>query len=468
MKKCLKYWKYIVIFIVSLISIISFLLYPRLELNEKEIEIDVNSKYSEPGYKAYNILESFTKKVKVDGKVNTKKIGTYKIKYSYKGVIKKVSKTRIVKVVDNLPPKITLEDKPDEICPNKYKNYKYKAEDNYDGDLTKKVNVELKDEKLIYTVSDSSGNDTVLTRKVKLITDNKPEINLKGSKEMTIYKGNDYKEPGYEATDKCDDDLTEKVKVEGSVDKNKIGTYEIKYSVFNSNEAKAEVKRIVYVKEKPAIGDAEASNGSGKTVYLTFDDGPGAYTQSILNTLDKHGVKATFFVTNQFPGYQYLISEEAKRGHVIAVHTYTHNYNVYNSVDAYINDFNQMNEVIKNRTGSYSKLFRFPGGSSNTISRKYSKGVVSAIAAEMTNRGYIYFDWNVSSGDAAGYNASGVYNATIRGVSKCGAHCVVLMHDIKGSTATALDAILSELKRKNYSFGTLSESGPTPHHKIAN
>ena len=466
MKKYLKYWKYVVIFLVCLISIVSFLLYPRLKLKEPIIEIDVNTKFKEPGYHAYNILENFNKKVKIEGSVNTKKIGIYTIKYSYRVLIKKVTKTRIVKVVDKIPPKITLEDKPDEICSNKYKEYKYKANDNYDGDITKKVNVELKNNKLIYTVADASGNKTVLTRKVKIITDNKPELKLEGSKEMTIYKGTDYKEPGYKATDICDDDLTDKVKVEGNVDKNKVGTYEIKYTVYNSNEAKEEIKRIVYVKEKPT--DATASNGSGKTVYLTFDDGPGLYTQSILNTLDKYGVKATFFVTNQFPKYQYLIAEEAKRGHAIAVHTYTHNYNVYTSVDTYINDFNRMNEVVKNQTGSYTQMFRFPGGSSNTISKKYKVGVVSEIAREMSSKGYIYYDWNVSSGDAAGYNSNGIYNATIRGVSKCGAHCVVLMHDIKGTTANALDPILKELKSKNYSFGVLTPAGPTAHHKINN
>ena len=468
MKKYLKYWKYAVLFIVVLVSLISFLFYPRLDLKQPEIEINYKEKYKDPGYTAYNIIDNYNNKVKVTGKVNTKKLGTYKITYSYKLFFKEVSETRIVKVVDTMAPKIILEDLPNEICKNKYKEYKYKAEDNYDGDLTDKVEVNLIDDKLIYTVIDSSGNDTILTRKIKLITDNKPELELKGSKELTIYKGTEYKEPGYEVKDECDGNLTDKVRVEGSVDKDKTGTYEIKYTILNSNEVKAEETRKVIVKEKPQAERPSASDGTGKTVYLTFDDGPGLYTQQILNILDKYGVKATFFVTNQFPAYQNLIGEEARRGHAIAVHTYSHNYNVYSSVDAYINDFNQMNEIVKNQTGSYSTMFRFPGGSSNTVSRKYSIGVVSSIASEMSNRGYVYYDWNVSSGDAAGYNSNGIYNATIRGVSGCGSHCVVLMHDIKGTTANALDSILDELKSKGYSFGVLTPSGPTPHHKINN
>lgn len=456
------------IFLVSLLILLTFIFYPRLKLTKPTYEVEVNEKYKDPGYKAYNLLESFRKKVKVTGKVDTKKVGTYKIKYSYKFLFFKASKTRTVNVVDKEKPTIKLEYEEEQICKNKYKEYKYTALDNYDGDLTDKVTVELLDNKLIYKVSDSSNNEAILTKKISIKTDNKPEIKLKGSEKLSIYVGTEYKEPGYEANDECDGDLTDKVRVEGSVDKSKTGTYEIKYTVYNSNEAKVDKTRIVNVINKPVYNPPSASNGSGKTVYLTFDDGPGATTQSILNTLAKYNVKATFFVTNQFPGYQNLIAAEHNQGHVVAVHTYTHNYNVYTSVDTYINDFNKMNEIVKNQTGSYTKLFRFPGGSSNTISRRYKEGVVTDIAAEMTNRGYVYFDWNVSSGDAAGAGSTGIYNNVINGVSRCGSSCVVLMHDIKSTTANALDSILKELTSKGYSFGVLSEAGPTAHHKINN
>ena len=461
-----KYLLYGILFLVSLFIVLTFIFYPRLKLIKPKIELNVNEKYKEPGYKAYNLLEKFDKKVKVNSNLNTKKIGEYKIKYSYKFLFIKASKIRTVNVVDKEKPIVKLEYENEEICRNKYKEYKYSATDNYDGDLTSKVKVELKENKLIYTVSDSSNNQTVLTKKIKIKTDNTPTIKLKGSSNIYIYKGNEYKEPGYEASDECDGNLTDKVRVEGSVDKNKLGTYKIKYTIYNSEERKKEVTRTINVINKPAA--ASATNGAGKVVYLTFDDGPGAYTKSILNTLAKYNVKATFFVTNQFPAYQYLITEEAKQGHAIAVHTYTHNYNVYTSVDTYINDFNKMNDIIKQRTGSTSNLFRFPGGSSNTISRKYKAGVVSAIAAEMTSRGYVYFDWNVSSGDAAGASSSGIYTNVVNGVSRCGSSCIVLMHDIKGTTASALDSILKELTSKGYSFSILTESSPTAHHTIAN
>ena len=130
-------------------------------------------------------------------------------------------------------------------------------------------------------------------------------------------------------------------------------------------------------------------------------------------------------------------------------------------------DFNQMNEVVKNYTGSYTNLFRFPGGSSNTISRNYNVGVVTAIANEMTNRGYIYFDWNVSSGDASGLNSSGIYSRVVNGVESC-SQCVVLMHDIKSTTANALDSILATLTSRGYTFLPLDANSPTAHHGINN
>ena len=83
----------------------------------------------------------------------------------------------------------------------------------------------------------------------------------------------------------------------------------------------------------------------------------------------------------------------------------------------------------------------------------------------MTNRGYVYFDWNLSSGDAAGYNSDKIYRAVVNGVEGCSS-CVVLMHDIKKTTANALDSILATLTAKGYTFATLNESSPTSHHSI--
>ena len=88
----------------------------------------------------------------------------------------------------------------------------------------------------------------------------------------------------------------------------------------------------------------------------------------------------------------------------------------------------------------------------------------------MTNRGYVYFDWNLSSGDADGKNVSTnkIISNVLNRVNKCSAHCVILFHDYKSTTANAIEPILEELTKRGYTFATLNENSPTVHAKILN
>ena len=141
-----------------------------------------------------------------------------------------------------------------------------------------------------------------------------------------------------------------------------------------------------------------------KTIYLTFDDGPGPYTAELLDILKQYGVKATFFVTNQQPKYLDLIGRAFREGHTIGVHTSCHDYDrIYASEQAYFDDFFAMEEIVKEQTGDYTRIFRFPGGSSNTVS-SFNPGIMSRLTQAMTDMGYQYYDWNVVSGDAGGTN----------------------------------------------------------------
>ena len=292
--------------------------------------------------------------------------------------------------------------------------------------------------------------------KLSINYDKKPKnkFYLNGSNPQHVIVNTEYSENGASYTDGCGKKLDADIKISGEVNTAVEGTYNVTYELEGENTL---TRKVVVEKYTP------------KTIYLTFDDGPGANTIKVLNALDKYGVKATFFVTNQFPSYQYLIAHEYNSGHKIGVHTLTHNWNIYNSLDAYIDDFNQMNEIIKNQTGSYTNIFRFPGGSGNTVSRSHKTGVVTEIANEMTNRGYVYFDWNLSSGDADGKSGTQqIINNVLNRVNKCPAHCVILFHDYKSTTANAIEPILAELTKRGYTFKTLSESSPTVHAKILN
>ena len=195
-----------------------------------------------------------------------------------------------------------------------------------------------------------------------------------------------------------------------------------------------------------------------KVVYLTFDDGPSALTEDVLNILDEYGVKATFFVVaKDDETSKQRLREIADRGHAIGLHSYTHDYRkIYASVDAFLDDFAKEREIIYSATGEYPTMFRFPGGSVNSYNKKTAKAIID----EMTRRGYTYYDWNVSSGDAEyGATRESIYRETIT-QTKARTKAIVLCHDTnaKGDTVSQLPAILKELKQSGYRFDKLDPS----------
>lgn len=466
-----KKFKYSVIGVVILIIIIIslfFLFMPKIELKGKdEIVLDYPSNYKEPGFKARILNRDITPQVKVKGKVDDKKIGEYKIIYEIKYLFMKKNIVRLVKVIDSENPKLTLKGEENtKVCPGKeYQEEGFEAVDNYDGDLKDKVKVEKTHDKWIYKVTDSSSNETILERKFTYIDDNMPVIELVGQNTIYITQGSQYKEPGYKASDKCDGDITNKVTISGKVNINVPGIYELTYMVVDGSNNKTEVKRKVIVQRRKIY-----TGGSG-TIYLTFDDGPlSGPTDKILNVLKEEGVKATFFVTCKGPDS--LILREYREGHTIALHTATHNYaKIYASVDSYYNDLNQVSSRVKRITGLDSKIIRFPGGSSNTVSRRYQQGIMSFLTKDVLNRGYHYFDWNVDADDAVGCvksaSPSCVYNNVTRRLSKNRSN-IVLMHDVKPYTANALRDIIKYAKNNGYTFKKIDMSTPMVWEKVNN
>ncbi len=467
--------KYVIIlsFLVGIIFCLSIILGPKkvyFTLIGKEYkELNVGSTYKDEGFKAEycnKYIKIFCKDLSDRVKVNKyeeKKDNKYFLNYNIKyGKYNKVI-TREIKYVDNESPIIKLENTKKSICPNKeYIEDGYSAYDNVDGDITDKVEVEVRNSKVYYSVVDSSGNKRTKIRNIEYEDNEKPTINLVGGDTVYVYKNQEYKDRGYTASDNCDGDITDKVNVINNVDTNKDGEYNISYSVVDTFGNKNTISRKVIV-----YSDISKIPKNGKVIYLTFDDGPGCYTESILNVLDEYNVKATFFVTNQFSSYQNLIKKEYENGHSIAVHTYSHNYGkIYESVDNYVDDFNQMNQIIFEQTGTYTKMFRFPGGSSNTISR-FNKGVVSDIAKTMIDKGYIYFDWNIDSTDTKYKDSEKIYQNVIDEIEKHD-NSVVLMHDIKKANIESVRKIINYGLENGYTFLGLDESSPEVHHHINN
>lgn len=300
----------------------------------------------------------------------------------------------------------------------------------------------------------------------------KPEITLNGKNEVTIYKGSEYQDSGYTATDACDGDLTSKVKVTNNIDANKNGKYSVTYEVTDEAGNSNSVERIVNVIDKPVYNyNNNGGNSTGK-IILTFDDGPSALTSTILDILDSEGVRATFFVTQNVYSYPSTVQRAHNSGNVIALHTYTHNYaTIYSSVDNYFSDLNKISDAVYNTIGVRPKYIRFPGGSSNTISRNYCVGIMSTLTNEVLSRGYNYFDWNVDSNDAAGAvnNSNAIYSNVVNNLSHNKTN-MVLMHDSGGHSATvnALRSIIQYGKNNGYTFGVIDDNTANVRHGVNN
>lgn len=210
----------------------------------------------------------------------------------------------------------------------------------------------------------------------------------------------------------------------------------------------------------------------GKVCYLTFDDGPSDNTLRILEILARYNVKATFFVTNYAQSKIEYVPQIHAAGHTIGLHTQSHNYaQIYSSVDAYFADLNAISAKVKELTGVDSKVIRFPGGGSNGVSRKYCPGIMSTLTRMVTEMGYTYFDWNVSSEDASAalVSASKITNAVLNGALNKNSICV-LMHDAAGKTTTvdALPAIIEGLAAQGYTFQPLTKDCYGYHHRVTN
>ncbi len=281
-----------------------------------------------------------------------------------------------------------------------------------------------------------------------------PTITMKGEETMSIAIGTAFDDPGVDANDIRSETTVVK---EGEVDTNTVGEYTITYTATDEHNNSSTATRTVKVVEPTGV------------VYLTFDDGPGAYTNALLDVLARNNVKATFFVT--CGGDDSLIKREFDEGHTVALHTCSHNYSyIYSSVDNYFADLYTVQERVKNITGYTAMLMRFPGGSSNTVSTRYDGGsrIMSYLTSEVGNRGFTYFDWNLSSGDAAGVtSADGVYNRVVEGL-KPGESTVVLQHDIKGFSVDAVESIINYGKEHGYIFAKLDASSFTAHHGVNN
>lgn len=477
-------WKLFLGIIVSMIALIGaawFVLFRanhfQLEIRlhgEETITLEYGDAYEEKGAAVYltgtlflkdgKLLEEVVTEIHSD--LNEKVLGKYLVTYNAAYEIWETTVSREIVVVDTQCPVIELTPGPEEtILPGTiYEEPGFQATDNYDGDITERV-IRKEDMGIItYAVIDSSGNPAYAQREIPYHDPIPPELELVGEETMTITVGSCFVEPGYAATDNVDGNLTEQVVVEGEVDWLNAGTYEIRYSVTDGYENTSEAKRTV---EVVAVPRPDVKWPTEKTIYLTFDDGPGPYTKTLLDVLDRYGAKATFFVIDS--GYYSSMREIVRRGHSIGIHSVTHDYEeIYASPEAFFADLKKMQDIIEYQTGVKTTLMRFPGGSSNMVSRNTCEGLMTLLTEKVQDAGFQYFDWHVDSDDAGhARKPETVRDNVIEGVRQQRVS-VVLQHDIHAYSVDAVEEILQWGVKNGYRFRALRDTSPGAHHGLNN
>lgn len=445
--------KLIIFLFICIIFLLCFAFKNPILLYSSNPTVELNQKY-DPKTNIQQVFFHSDSKVKISGDINTEKIGDYTITYQI-GDYKKTCK---VSVKDALAPEL------------KVKSYKTDMKQNIKPELfvesvkdDSKVSLSFKNkptkakkQTVVIIAKDEYGNSTSKEAELTLAKDTKkPVINKKS---ITVHANS---EPNYKKSIQVTDDLDSnpKVKIDASkVNIKKEGTYKLFVTATDcsGNKAKATIKVIV---EHPR-----------KVIYLTFDDGPSENTDKILKILKKYKIKATFFVTGNNPDYNSSIKKAANQGNTIALHTYTHDYaTVYSSTTAYFEDLQKVSDMVKQITGKAPKYIRFPGGSSNKVSMKYSQGIMTALTSMVHEKGYEYFDWNCTSSDAAA--ATVPTQDIIDSSINCDYDQIMLLfHDSSPKTTTveALPAIIENYKSRGYAFKAISDDTPEFHHGVNN
>ena len=266
---------------------------------------------------------------------------------------------------------------------------------------------------------------------VKVVDREAPKIELFGKNKYCLKHRTSYTEPGFKATDNYDGDITDKVRIATI----KLTDGSIKYEYFVEDSS-----------ENCILVEREINHCKG-AVYLTFDDGPSTEnTSKILDILKEKNVKASFFLLNYDESKNEIVKRIKDEGHVIGIHGYSHNYSeVYSSVENTMDNFYKLEKHLYETIGYRTKVVRFIGGSSNTISKKYCAGVMTEAVKRLEVEGYRYFDWNVDSGDSSenAKTAEEIYKEVVNGI-KPNRDNIILMHDTnaKDSTVEALENII--------------------------
>lgn len=364
-----------------------------------------------------------------------------------------------------------------------YRFQDYKDEVSVDN----QVDIKKKGQYTITYRCDKYGKEVV--RKVEVVDTKKPEIHLQGNETMRVFLNGTFQEPGYQAVDLCDGDITKQVKVEQHVDMQTLGTYDIRYTVKDRSGNETVKVRKVEVMDDPTNTklfynyddydntaeewwfnkskdharttgakpqelldqyDAYYQGPDEKVIYLTFDEGGNdiTYIKEIADVLNQHDVKATFFLTRNYIKMESdFMNDLIKHGHVIGNHSW-HHYDMptlanATSIDKFVSEITETEKTYMEVTGEpMKKVFRFPKGGGSERATKMVKDL-----------GYTTYYWSHAYYDYASDVSKDEALKTLMDHYHNGA--IYLLHPSNKGNYEAMDTFIQNMKDLGYRFDTV-------------
>ncbi len=181
--------------------------------------------------------------------------------------------------------------------------------------------------------------------------------------------------------------------------------------------------------------------GSKKAIALTYDDGPSANTDTILDTLEKYNGLATFFVVgNRVSSFKSQIKRAYNMGCQIGNHSWNHGWYGQMTSSQIASQISRCNSAVKKQTGEAPAVCRTPGGDQ-------SSKVKSSV-------GMPIILWSIDTRDWETQNSSKTYSSVINGAYD---GAIALMHDLYRPTADASKRIIPQLVSQGYQLVTVEE-----------
>lgn len=461
-------YKLVLILFILIITLIILSIHPtnQIVLYNYHPIIEISNKF-DPKSNIQKVIGGSIKDVNVDtSKINFSKPGKYLITYSYNNI-----KTTItIELKDTIKPDLETQELTIDL------GMKVEARDlikaSYDSNRTE---VKFKQNYQFNEVGDQNveiiicrGNNCITKQSVvHILPKDTTPPEIIGIRNLSVLKDSDIDLLSSVSVKDNQDDNPILTIDSSNLDISKVGDYQITYHAKDRSLNTIKETCIVSVVENKTIGSYNQTNE--KVVYLTFDDGPSENTQKVLEILDVYDAKATFFVTGTNEEYYYLIKKAHEAGHTIGLHTYVHEYDqIYNSSSSYFSDLKRIEDLVYSQIGSIPKYIRFPGGSSNKVSKKYCHKIMSKLTKEVINRGYQYYDWNEDSEDGSGELSVKqlIKNAT----ASTDNNIILLFHDANGkeNSLKALGAVIQYYQKKGYVFKGIDDNSYVVHHSVNN